>query len=75
MSHQPPGSGRYYLVRTLRRPLDHRRDRLRKTENQMKVRVDIVNAELLEYKWPKYLNILNTTNLTEKETLNRIIEI
>jgi broad-specificity NMP kinase len=54
---------------------NHRRDRLRITENQMKDRVDIVNAELMEYKWPEYLNILDTTNLTEKETLNRIVEI
>ncbi|MCF6294105.1 MAG: AAA family ATPase [Flavobacteriaceae bacterium] len=54
---------------------NHRRDRLRVTENQMKDRVDIVNAELSEYKWPEYLNILDTTNLTEKETLNWIVEI
>ncbi len=54
---------------------NHRRDRLRITENQMKDRVDIVNAELLKFKWPAYLNILDTTNLTEKETLNRIVEI
>jgi len=53
---------------------NHRRDRLRKTENQMKNRVAIVNTELSEYKWPEYLNILDTTNLTEKETLNRILE-
>ena len=53
---------------------NHRRDRLRIIEDQMKDRVDIVNAELLEFKWPEYLNILDTTNLTEKETLNRIIE-
>jgi len=54
---------------------NHRRDRLRITENQMKDRVDIINAELSEYKWPEYLNIIDTTNLTEKETLNRIVEI
>jgi len=54
---------------------NHRRDRLRITDNQMKDRVDMVNAELLEYKWPKYLNILDTTALTEKETLNWIINL
>ena len=54
---------------------NHRRDKLRIAENQMKDRVNIVNAELSEYKWPDYLNILNTTNLTEEETLNRIVEI
>lgn len=53
---------------------NHRRDRLRPTENQMKDRVDIVNAELSEFTWPEYLNILDTTNLTEEETLNRILE-
>ncbi len=52
---------------------NHRRDRLRIAENQMKDRVDIVNAELLEYNWPKYLNVLDTTNMTENETLNRIM--
>ena len=40
----------------------------------MKDRVDIVNAELSEYKWPEYLNILDTTNLTETETIDRIVE-
>ena len=54
---------------------NQRRDKLRKTENQMKGRVSIVNAELSEYKWPDYLNILDTTNLTDKETLHRIVEI
>jgi len=54
---------------------NNRRDKLRIAENQMKDRVDIVNAELSEYKWPDYLNILITTNLTENETLNRILEI
>ncbi len=54
---------------------NHRRDRLRITENQMKDRVDIVNGELLDYEWPDYLNILDTTNLNVKETLNRILEI
>ncbi len=53
---------------------NHRRDNLRATENQMKDRVIIVNAELSEYKWPEYLNILDTTNLTEMETLNRILQ-
>ncbi len=53
---------------------NHRRDRMRKTENQMKDRVAIVNAELSDYKWPDYLNILDTTTLTEKETLHRILE-
>ena len=53
---------------------NHRRDRLRLIENQMKDRVDIVNVELSEFKWPEYLNILDTTNLTEQETLNRILE-
>ena len=54
---------------------NHRRDRLRLTENQMKDRVDIVNVELSEYKWPEYLNILDTTNLTVTETLDRIIAV
>ncbi len=54
---------------------NHRRDGLRLSENQMKTRVDIVNAELSEYKWSKYLNILDTSYLTEKETLNRIMEL
>jgi adenylylsulfate kinase-like enzyme len=53
---------------------NQRRDKLRATENQMKDRVNIVNAELSEYKWPQYLNILDTTNLTEMETLNRILQ-
>lgn len=53
---------------------NHRRDKLRRTGNQMKNRVNIVSAELLEYKWPEYLNILDTTKLTEKETLYRIVE-
>ena len=51
---------------------NHRRDRLRRTENQMKDRVTIVNTELNKYKWPEYINILDTTNLTENETLNLI---
>lgn len=54
---------------------NHKRDRLRISENQMKGRVDIVNAELSEFKWPEYLNILDTTNLTEKETLNLIVKL
>jgi adenylylsulfate kinase-like enzyme len=54
---------------------NHRRDKLRLTENQMKDRVDIVNAELSLYKWPEYLNILDTTNLTETETLDQIIAV
>ena len=54
---------------------NHRRDRLRQTEDQMKDRVDIVNVELSEFKWPEYLNILDTTHLTEKETLHRILEL
>jgi len=53
---------------------NHRRDGLREIKNQMKERVDIVNYELSEFNWPDYLNILNTTNLTEVETLNRILE-
>jgi len=53
---------------------NHRRDKLRATENKMKDRVNIVNTELSEYKWPEYLNILDTTNLTKMETLNRILQ-
>jgi predicted kinase len=53
---------------------NHRRDGLRKIENQMKDRVGIVNAELSEYSWPEYLNIIDSTKLTEKETLNTILD-
>jgi len=54
---------------------NHRRDKLRIIETQMKDRVDIVNDELSEYKWPEYLNIIDTTKLSELETLNRILDI
>lgn len=54
---------------------NHRRDELRIPENQMKNRVDIVNAELEEYDWPSYVTILNTTNLTVEETLVQIKNI
>jgi len=53
---------------------NHRRDKLRIEENQMKDRVTIVNAELSEYIWPDYITILDTTNLTERETLDLIFE-
>ena len=51
---------------------NHRRDRLRKPENQMKDRVDIVNKELFGYDWPDFLAIIDSTNLSEKETLKSI---
>ena len=51
----------------------HRRDKLCIIENQMKNRVDVVNTELSQFKWPKYLNTLDTTNLNEQETLKRIL--
>ncbi len=52
---------------------NHRRDKLRIPENQMKERVDIVNEELNQYKWPDYVSIIDTTEQAEKETLNQIL--
>lgn len=53
---------------------NHRRDQLRISENQMKARVDIVNEELMGYDWPGYLRIIDSTHLTEEETLTQILD-
>lgn len=51
---------------------NHRRDRLRPPEDQMRDRVDVVRKELDEYFWPEYLHRLETTHLSVEETIDRI---
>lgn len=53
-------------------PENHRRDRLRVPENQMKERVDIVNREQRAHPWPGYVHPLDTTHLSIEETLARL---
>ena len=43
---------------------NHKRDQQRFVENQMKERVDIVNAELNEYFWPNYVNVIDTADMS-----------
>ena len=52
---------------------NHKRDRQRIPENQMKERVNLVNKELENYNWPKYLHKIDTTGLTIEQTI-KIIE-
>jgi len=51
---------------------NHRRDRQRIPENQMKERVDIVNRELAVCQWPSYILKIHTTQLSIAETLHTI---
>ncbi|HRE41742.1 MAG TPA: hypothetical protein PLG90_10440, partial [Ignavibacteria bacterium] len=51
---------------------NHRRDELRIPENQMKKRVDIVNKELKNEKFPKYVFKIDSTKMNETETLQKI---
>ncbi|MBE2255608.1 MAG: AAA family ATPase [Ignavibacteria bacterium] len=51
---------------------NHRRDKMRIPENQMKKRVDIVNNELKKEIFPSYVKKIDSTNLSENETLNII---
>lgn len=53
-------------------PENHIRDKQRRPEDHMKERVDIVNAEQRGYDWPDYLHAIDSTNLTEQETLSAI---
>ncbi len=46
---------------------NHRRDQERVPENQMKERVKIVKEKLENYKWPSYVNVLDTTKLNFDE--------
>ena len=54
---------------------NHKRDRLRVPENQMKERVDVVDAELKSYNWPSDLISLDSTNLTVDQTLEKINQL
>ncbi|HAY32889.1 MAG TPA: hypothetical protein PK536_05960 [Ignavibacteria bacterium] len=54
---------------------NHRRDNLRVPDDVMGERVDIVNDQLNNYIWPSYLHIIDTTNLTVKETLEQIAKL
>lgn len=51
---------------------NHRRDGLRIPDNQMKERVDIVNRELNNYDWPNYVDIIDSSNITVRETIYEI---
>lgn len=51
---------------------NHRRDRQRISENQMKERVDIVNGELAICDWPSFVTKINSTHLSLVETLQAI---
>jgi shikimate kinase len=48
---------------------NHRRDQLRKPEDQMQERVDIVNKELSNYRWPEYVQKVDSTRLSIEETV------
>lgn len=54
---------------------NHKRDQQRSPEDQMKERVDIVNDELNNHKWPSYINELDTTNLSFDEVMAEIEKI
>jgi len=43
---------------------NHKRDQLRAPEDQMKERVDVVNEELNNHKWPSYIHVLDTTKMS-----------
>jgi len=51
---------------------NHKRDQQRIPEDQMKERVDIVNAELDGYKWPSYMNVIDTTDLSPGMVLEKL---
>lgn len=51
---------------------NHRRDRLRPPENQMKSRVDTVNKELGHHSWGSYLHLIDSTHLSAEETVAKI---
>ncbi len=51
---------------------NRRRDALRPPENQMRERVDVVRQELMDHTWPKYVNHLETSSLSIRETLDQI---
>lgn len=51
---------------------NHRRDQNRIPADQMKERVDIVNDQLNAIKWPKYVNLIDNTNLSLKDVLHQI---
>lgn len=53
---------------------NHRRDRQRIPENQMKERVDIVNGELAACDWPSFVTKINSTNLSLGATLQAIFK-
>lgn len=55
--------------------VNHKRDKLRIPEDQMKERVDIVNNELALCQWPSYIHHIDSTNLSIKETVERIINL
>lgn len=49
-----------------------KRDQQRSPENQMKERIKIVNDELDSHVWPSYIQIIDTTNLSIEEILEKI---
>ncbi len=51
---------------------NHKRDQLRVPENQMKTRVDIVNAQLANSVWPSFVQHINSSNQTAEETLKQL---
>ncbi len=54
---------------------NHKRDQQRIPEDQMKERVDIVNAELDGHKWPSYIELIDSTSLKPNEILDKIEEL
>ncbi|HCA41695.1 MAG TPA: hypothetical protein DEP28_00415, partial [Bacteroidetes bacterium] len=53
---------------------NHRRDKMRIPENQMKKRVDIVNNELNKELFPSFVKKIDSTNLSDIETLKLILK-
>lgn len=54
---------------------NHKRDKLRIPANQMKKRVDLVNSELKKEIFPSYVKKIDTTYLSENETLKLLINL
>ncbi|GEM_PF-7025459 len=53
--------------------LNQLRDQGRSSDNQMNDRVGIVRSELEEYEWPDFVQVIDSTALSIKETLDQIL--
>ncbi|MEM7108478.1 MAG: AAA family ATPase [Bacteroidota bacterium] len=51
---------------------NHRRDQLRISDHQMLNRVDMVNLELSQEKWPQHVEEIDSTSLSVSETVAQI---